>query len=55
MEEILPTSWYGKYPVIYKVLYIPGGDRRSSEPSTTYPSPIHGFLDFFPFLDWKNP
>ena len=25
MEEILPTCWYGKYPIIYKVLYIPGG------------------------------
>ena len=22
------------YPIIYKVLYIPGGDRRISEPST---------------------
>ena len=22
MEEILLTSWYGKYPIIYKVLYI---------------------------------
>ena len=25
MEEIRLTSWYGKYPVIYRVLYIPGG------------------------------
>jgi len=25
MEEIRLTSWYGKYPIIYKVLYIPGG------------------------------
>ena len=25
MEEILLTSWYGKYPIIYKDLYIPGG------------------------------
>ena len=25
MEEILLTSWYGKYPIIYMVLYIPGG------------------------------
>ena len=24
MEEIRLTSWYGKYPMIYKVLYIPG-------------------------------
>ena len=24
------TSWYGKYLIIYKVLYIPGGDRRIS-------------------------
>ena len=28
------TSWYGKDPIIYRVLYIPGGDRRISEPST---------------------
>ena len=25
------------YPIIYKVLYIPGGDRRISEPSTVWP------------------
>ena len=25
MEEIRITSWYGKYPIIYMVLYIPGG------------------------------
>ena len=25
MEEIQLTSRYGKYPIIYKVLYIPGG------------------------------
>ena len=25
MEEIRLTSWYGKYPIIYMVLYIPGG------------------------------
>ena len=25
MEEIWLTSWYGKYPIIYMVLYIPGG------------------------------
>ena len=25
MEEILLTSWYGKYPIIYKVLYMSGG------------------------------
>ena len=24
-SEIRPTSWYGKYPSIYRVLYIPGG------------------------------
>ena len=24
MEEIRLTSWYGKYPIIYMVLYIPG-------------------------------
>ena len=27
MEEIRLTSWYDKYPIIYKVLYIPGGAR----------------------------
>ena len=25
MAEIRPTSWYGKFPMIYRVLYIPGG------------------------------
>ena len=25
MEEIRLTSWYGNHPIIYKVLYIPGG------------------------------
>ena len=25
MAEIQPTSWYGKYPIIYKVLYMSGG------------------------------
>ena len=24
------TSWYGKYPIIFRVSYIPGGDRRIS-------------------------
>ena len=27
---------YGKYPIIYRVLCIPGGDRRISEPSTEW-------------------
>ena len=26
MQQILLTSWYGKYPIINKVLYIPGGE-----------------------------
>ena len=26
-SEFRLTSWYGRYPVIYMVLYIPGGDR----------------------------
>ena len=25
MEEIRLTSSYGRYPIIYRVLYIPGG------------------------------
>ena len=25
MENVLPTSWYGLYPIIYRVSYIPGG------------------------------
>ena len=33
-SEIQQTSWYGKYLIIYRVLYIPGGDRRISEPWT---------------------
>ena len=24
-SEIRLASWYGKYPIIYKVLYMPGG------------------------------
>ena len=34
MEEIRLTSWYGKYPIIYKVLYIPGG--VGFQPSTVW-------------------
>ena len=33
-SEIRVTSWYGKYPIIDRVLYIAGGERRISEPST---------------------
>ena len=33
-SEIRLTSWYGKDPIIYRVVWIPGGDRRISEPST---------------------
>ena len=36
MEEIRLTSWYGKYPIIYKVLYIPGGDRRISSINSSH-------------------
>ena len=25
MEEIRLTSWYGRYPIIYRVSYMPGG------------------------------
>ena len=24
MEEIQLTTWYGNYPIIYRLLYIPG-------------------------------
>ena len=36
MAEILrsPVEVGRKYPIIYRVLYIPGGDRQISEPST---------------------
>ena len=41
MEEIRLTSWYGKYPIIYRVLYIPGGAELL--PSTV--SPVsHAYL-----------
>ena len=30
------TSWYVQYPIIYRVLYISGGDRRISKPSTVW-------------------
>ena len=32
--EILHQLRLVVYPIIYRVLYIPGGDRRISEPST---------------------
>ena len=51
MEEIRLTSWYGKYPIIYMVLYIPGGclgslNHRQKE------SQLHFFLGFeaFPWV-----
>ena len=28
------TSWYGEYPMLHRVSYITGGERRISEPST---------------------
>ena len=34
MDEILHHLRLVVYPTIYRVLYIPGGDRRISEPST---------------------
>ena len=48
------TSWYGEYPIIYRVLYIPGGAgflpstvapaRRPSQKETHLPTPVfeHG-------------
>ena len=35
------TSWYGKYPISVNALYIPGVDRRMSEPSTIWGIPHH--------------
>ena len=29
------------YPIVYKILYIPGGDRRISEPSNKFPQNNH--------------
>ena len=34
------TSWYGKYPIIYKVLFIPGG--------------CLGFLNHQPYVGWYD-
>ncbi len=31
------TGWYGKYPIIYRLLYIPGGDRRISSINSMAP------------------
>ena len=39
------------YPIIYKVLYIPGGERRISEPSTVSTSPFA--LLFWVTLLWN--
>ncbi len=36
MEEIRLTSWYGKYPIIYKVLCIPGDARRISSINSSH-------------------
>ena len=53
MEEIQLTSWYGKYPMIYRVfIYIAGGDRRISEPSTVFPLIFPTSLHFTP--PWLN-
>ena len=30
LEQIRLTNWYGKYPIIYRVSYKSGGDRRIS-------------------------
>ena len=37
MEEILHQLRLVVFPIINKVLYIPGGDRRISEPSRVGP------------------
>ena len=39
------TSWYGKYPIIYGVLYIPGG--AGFLPSTVWPKFQHQIWVFF--------
>ena len=41
MEEIRLTSWYGKYPTIYRVSYIPGGCLGF------LPSTVGGWLNFW--------
>ena len=40
MEEILHQLRLAVFPIIYKGLYIPCGDRRISEPSTVFWSNI---------------
>jgi len=41
MEEILhQLTWY-PYPIIYRVSYMLGGDRRISEPSTVAHPGLH--------------
>ena len=54
MEEIRPTSWQLRlvvYPIIYRVLYIPGG--AGFLPSTV--APEHATLDSRRFRTWKPP
>ena len=51
MEEILHQLRLVVYPIIYNVSYIPGGDRRLSEPSTVVPEWSHVvFVDFLSSL-----
>ena len=47
VEQILPTSWYGKYPVIYRVSYKSGGKEFSSTVDTHLKfnsSPVKSYL-----------
>ena len=48
MEEIWLTMRLVMSRIIYRDLYIPGGDRRIFEPSTVSPYPIHSQPERFP-------
>ncbi len=45
MEEILHQLREVVFRIIYKVLYIPDGDRRISEPSTVSGDPVNRWIN----------
>ena len=55
MEEIRLTRWYVAYPIIYKVLYTPGGDRRLSSINSIVDLPSsHVSLQGTPPESWRD-
>ncbi len=55
MEEILHQLSLVVYSSIYRIFYIPGGDRRISEPSTVLPISSSPFIYWIRFKIHQNP